>query len=98
MARRPGTVRGRLGAVRSVAGPNGPTLEAELSDATGSVVLVFLGRRSIPGLASGAALEARGTPRAHRGRTEVLNPLYELLAPPDGAEPTRQARDTRSEP
>ena len=98
MARHPGTVRGRLGDVRTLAGPNGPTFEAELSDATGSVVLVFLGRRSIPGLLSGAALEARGTPRVHRGRTEVLNPLYELLAPPGDGEPIRSARDTRSDP
>ncbi len=98
VARRPATVRGRLRDVRTLTGANGPTFEAELYDATGSAVLVFFGRRSIPGLVPGVAIEVRGTPRAHQGRTEILNPLYELLAPPGDAEPTRQARDTRSEP
>ena len=98
VARRPATVRGRLGDVQTRTGPNGATFEAELFDATGSVVLVFFGRRSIPGLAPGVALEARGTPRGHRGRTEILNPLYELLAPPGDAEPTRSARNPRSDP
>ncbi len=98
VARRPVTVRGRLGGVETLVGAHGPTFEAELFDTTGSVVLVFFGRRSIPGLVPGVALEARGTPRAHRGRTEILNPLYELLAPPGDAEPTRSARDPRSDP
>ncbi len=98
VARRPATVRGRLREVRTPPGTPGPTFEAELSDGTGSVVLVFLGRRSIPGLVPGVALEARGTPRVYRHRTEILNPLYELLAPPGDAELTRQARDTRSDP
>ena len=98
VARRPAAVRGRLREVGALAGPHGPRFEAELCDATGSVVLVFLGRRSIPGLVPGVMLEARGTPRAHRHRTEILNPLYELLAPPGDAEPARQARDTRSDP
>ena len=98
VARRPVTVRGHLRGVQNLAGAHGPTFEAELFDATGSVMLVFLGRRSIPGLVPGMALEARGTPRGHRGRTEILNPLYELLAPPVDAEPIRPARDPRSDP
>jgi hypothetical protein len=97
VARRPARFRGRLACVRTLAAPGGPRFEAELSDATGSVVLVFLGRRSIPGLVPGTVLEAWGTPRAHRGRTEVLNPFYELLASPDDAEPIRPARDQRSD-
>jgi hypothetical protein len=96
--RHPGTVRGHLREVRTIERPNARVVEAELADATGSVILVFFGRGLIPGLAPGVALEARGTPRLHRGRIEVINPLYELLAPPGDAEPTRQARDTRSEP
>ena len=98
VARRPATIRGHVREVRTLAGVHGPTFEAELFDATGSVMLVFFGRRSIPGLVPGVALEARGTPRVHRGRTEILNPLYELLAPPGDAEPIRQARDPRSDP
>ena len=96
--RRPTTLRGRLEGLRPLTGPGGARLEAELSDPTGSVVLVFLGRRRIPGLVPGTVLEARGTPRAHAGRTEIINPLYELLAPPDDGEPTRSARNPRSDP
>ncbi len=96
--RRPTTVRGRLEGLRALTGPGGARLEAELSDPTGSVVLVFLGRRRIPGLVPGTVLEARGTPRAHAGRTEIINPLYELLAPPGEAEPIRSRRHLRSEP
>ena len=97
IARRPATVRGYLGDVRTVEGPHGPCFEAVLDDATGSVVLVFLGRRSIPGLTPGMVLMAQGTPRPHRGRIEILNPLYKLLAPSQGSERFEGTDDTRSD-
>ena len=97
IARRPATVRGYLGDVRTVEGPHGPRFEAVLDDATGSVVLVFLGRPSIPGLAAGTLLVAQGTPRPHRGRTEILNPLYELIASPGGLQRCEEHDDTRSD-
>ena len=76
----------------------GAWFEAELPDAAGSVVFVVFGRRTVPGPTPGVALGARGAPRAHRGHTDILNPLYGLLAPPGDAEPIRQPRDARSEP
>ena len=97
IARRPASVRGYLDDVRTVEGPHGPRFEAVLDDATGSVVLVFLGRPSIPGLAAGTLLVARGTPRPHRGRTEILNPLYELIASSGGLQRLEEHHDTRSD-
>jgi len=96
IARRPATVRGCLGGVRTIKGPHGPCFEAVLDDTTGSVVLVFLGRRSIPGFTPGMALMAQGTPRPHRDRIEILNPLYELLAPSQGSGHFEGTDDLRS--
>ncbi len=96
--RRPTTLRGRLEGLRPLTGPGGARLEAELSGPTGSVVLVFLGPRRTPALVPGTVLEARRTPRAHAGRTEIVNPLNELLAPPGEAGPIRSRRHLRSEP
>ena len=98
VARRLARVKGFVTHVRAVERPYGCSVEATLADPTGTVVLVFWGRRAVPGLDPGRLLEACGTPRAHRGRTEILNPLYELLAPPGDGEPTRSARNPRSDP
>ncbi|MHB8245635.1 MAG: OB-fold nucleic acid binding domain-containing protein [Acidimicrobiales bacterium] len=78
LARRPATVQGRIADVTTVEARHGPCFQALLADGTGSVLLVFLGRRSIPGLVLGTVVIARGTPRAESGRIEILNPLYEL--------------------
>ncbi len=55
-------------------------LEAELDDGTGSVALVWMGRRSIPGLAVGRRVIVRGTLTIYGGRRVIFNPRYELLA------------------
>jgi RecG-like helicase len=60
-----------------------PTLEAELYDGSGSVTLVFLGRRQIRGIDPGRSLIARGRLTRHEGRPTVYNPAYELR--PTGA-------------
>lgn len=55
-----------------------PTLEAELYDGTGSVTLVFLGRRGIRGIDPGRSMIARGRLTTHEGRATLYNPAYEL--------------------
>lgn len=55
-----------------------PTLEAELYDGTGSVALVFLGRRRIRGVEPGRALVARGRLTKRDGLPTLYNPSYEL--------------------
>ena len=60
-----------------------PTLEAELYDGTGSVTLVFLGRRRIRGIDPGRSMVARGRMTSNDGRPTLYNPAYELK--PTGA-------------
>jgi hypothetical protein len=55
--------------------------QAVIDDGTGSLTLRFLGRRTVPGLAPGAAVWAEGTPVTERNALVVLNPLYRFLGP-----------------
>lgn len=75
----PVIVAGTLRAVvlRPLAGV--PTLEAELDDGTGCVILVWLGRRRIRGIDPGRKLVARGRMTVRDGRTTIFNPDYELV-------------------
>ncbi len=55
-----------------------PTLEAELYDGTGTVTLVWLGRRRIRGIDPGRTLVAHGRLTERDGRATLFNPTYEL--------------------
>lgn len=55
-----------------------------LEEGGGSVTLAFTGRRRVPGLEEGARLRVEGTAQVRAGRLVVLNPSYEILAPPSG--------------
>ena len=76
----PVCVAGTLRAVvlRPLAGV--PTLEADLYDGTGSVTLVWLGRRRIRGIDPGRSLVARGRLTQRGGQPTLFNPEYELRA------------------
>jgi hypothetical protein len=76
----PVCVAGTLRAVvlRPLAGV--PTLEAELYDGTGTVTLVWLGRRRIRGIDPGRTLVARGRLTRREGAPTLFNPEYELRA------------------
>ncbi len=74
------TVTGRLRSVVYTPRETVPTLEAELFDGSGSVTLVWLGRRRIPGIEPGRTLTARGRFAAFDGRRVIYNPWYELGA------------------
>jgi hypothetical protein len=70
------------GRVRSVyVGPvsGSPALEAELYDETGGITLVFLGRRSIPGIEPGAKIRVEGMVGETEGYLAMTNPSYRLL-------------------
>lgn len=77
---KPVCVAGTLRAVvlRPLAGV--PTLEAELYDGTGTVTLVWLGRRRIAGIDPGRSLVARGRLTKRDGKVTLFNPSYELKA------------------
>ncbi|MBX6388848.1 MAG: OB-fold nucleic acid binding domain-containing protein [Frankia sp.] len=73
------------GTIRSVTVRNragGPSLEAEVYDGSGSLTLVFLGRRQIPGIEAGRSLKAFGRVSRDERRTVIFNPRYELLPAP----------------
>ncbi|GAB3346659.1 OB-fold nucleic acid binding domain-containing protein [Modestobacter lapidis] len=74
------TVTGRLRSVVYTPRETVPTLEAELFDGSGSVTLVWLGRRKIAGIEPGRSLTARGRFAAFDGRRVIYNPWYELGA------------------
>jgi hypothetical protein len=76
----PVVVAGTLRAVvlRPLAGV--PTLEAELYDGTGTVTLVWLGRRRIRGIDPGRTVVAHGRLTRRDGKPTVFNPSYELRA------------------
>ena len=74
------TVTGRIKSVVYTPRETVPTLEAELFDGSGSVTLVWLGRRRIPGIEPGRRLTARGRFAAFEGRQVIYNPWYELSA------------------
>lgn len=71
-----------VGWVRSVTLPprgNVPALVVQIDDGTGSIDLVFLGRRSIAGLRPGQTLRASGRV-CRTGRSwRMYNPLYEIV-------------------
>ena len=72
------TVTGRLKSVVYTPRETVPTLEAELFDGSGSVTLVWLGRRRIPGIEPGRTVTARGRFAAVEGKRVIYNPWYEL--------------------
>lgn len=56
-----------------------PALEAEISDGTGSVSVIWLGRREIAGVEVGQWLRVEGLVACREGRKVMYNPRYELL-------------------
>jgi hypothetical protein len=81
-------VAGTLRAVTVRPRGSSPALHAELWDGSGSISLVWLGRRNIPGIEPGRHLTVRGRVAQHRGARTIFNLTYELR-PPGGetAEP-----------
>ena len=75
------TVVGEITSLRIVPHEGSPWLEATISDGTGSLVVMWTGRRRIAGVAPGRRLivTGRGAPYGRQGRLRLLNPRYELL-------------------
>ncbi len=75
------TVAGEISSLRIVPRAGTPSLEATVNDGSGSMVVVWTGRRHIPGVAPGKrlVLSGRGTPQGAGNRLTVFNPRYELL-------------------
>ncbi|WP_207472884.1 OB-fold nucleic acid binding domain-containing protein [Tessaracoccus sp. SD287] len=72
------TLHGRINSVTLSPRGGRSWLEAGLEDGTGAVTLVFMGRRSIPGIEAGRMLRATGRLVQRGNRRVIYNPHYEL--------------------
>jgi predicted thioesterase len=77
--RRSATVCGTLRSVTLRPRAGVPALEAELYDGTGSLYVVWLGRRHIAGIEPGRRLRVHGMVTENDGQRAVFNPRYELV-------------------
>jgi amino acid transporter len=59
------------------------TMEADLWDGTGSVTLVWLGRRDIPGIRPGRRITVHGRVAQVKDERTIYNPSYQLQPGPD---------------
>jgi amino acid transporter len=79
-------VAGKVKSVRVQPRAGTSNLECVLIDDTGRLLLVFQGRRRIPGIQPGARLVVEGMVGDWSHHQAVLNPDYELIASPDSDE------------
>ncbi|MFM8999571.1 MAG: DNA-binding protein [Actinomycetota bacterium] len=59
------------------------TLEVLVDDGTGEAVVVWTGRRAIPGLTLGTGIIAEGMLAEQLGERRVINPRFEFAPPID---------------
>lgn len=58
----------------------GPRLSGVLFDGSGSIELVWMGRKEIPGIEAGKYLIVEGTVLSNQGRLRMMNPSYRIYA------------------
>jgi hypothetical protein len=75
-------VSGTVATAGPVRWTGGQVLEAEITDGTGSITLVFLGRDHLGGVEPARRVVAAGTLGRHRGRKVILNPQIWLTTHP----------------
>jgi amino acid transporter len=80
--RQRGRIAGRVHSMQVQPWSGVQTLECTVVDGSGAIKVVFLGRRTVPGLEAGARLIAEGMVGKHGGVLAIINPAYELLAAP----------------
>lgn len=70
-----------VGNIRSVSvapSAKSPALEIELYDGSGVVTVVWMGRRTIPGIVAGRTVKVCGRLTCNTDRPTIFNPRYEL--------------------
>jgi hypothetical protein len=72
------TVAGKLRTVTLRPRAGVPALVAELYDGSGSISLIWLGRRQIPGIEPGRSLVCYGRVTSDGEQPLIFNPRYEL--------------------
>jgi len=79
-------VMGRVRSVRVQPRAGTASLECVLGDDSGKLLLVFQGRRQIPGIQPGARLLVEGMVGDWSHRQAILNPSYQLLVATDATD------------
>ena len=77
----PGSQVEVVGNIRSVSvqpSLKSPSLEIELYDGSGVVTVVWMGRRTIPGIVAGRTVKVCGRLTCNTDRPIIFNPQYEL--------------------
>jgi RecG-like helicase len=72
------TVAGVIRSVSTESIAASPAVRCVLADGSGQIDMLFLGRESVAGLASGRRCTATGRVCVHRGHMVIWNPAYEL--------------------
>lgn len=72
------TVQGTLRTVTLRPRGGVPALEAELYDGTGTIIVLWLGRRRIAGIFPGRTIRVSGRIGVHGGERVIHNPRYDL--------------------
>ena len=79
-SREPVTVAGVVRRITVIPAQGGEALEAVVFDGTGEVTVVWMGRRTIPGLNLGTRLILRGVLGDTRSGRRIVNPTFEFAA------------------
>ncbi len=79
-------VEGRVRSVRVQAGGGVPSVECVLSDGSASILLVFQGRRRVPGIEPGTRLIVEGMVGERGRKPAMMNPLFTITRTADGPE------------
>lgn len=74
-----GTVQGTVSMLTLNPRSGSAWLEAELHDGTGTLKLIWMGRRVIPGIIPGVKMRVEGRITLHEGNPAIFNPAYELV-------------------
>jgi len=77
-------VTGRVRSVRVQAGAGVPSIECTIADSTGQLMLIFQGRRRVPGIEPGARITVEGMVGERGRRTVMINPLLTILRTAEG--------------
>lgn len=77
--REPVRVGGEVAAMQVVPRAGSPSLEVTISDGSGRMTALFVGRRRIAGLEPGRGVLLEGVARNEKGRKVLWNPRYTLL-------------------
>lgn len=80
--REPVRLRGTLRTITLRPRGGVPALEAELFDGSGTLTVIWLGRRRIAGITPGRSLQVQGRIGRHDGQRVIFNPRYELIPEP----------------